>query len=59
MTIKEIVEYVLHTPHNTNPVILTQMLKQLIIDNGGVDPDIPDSPDTPNVDVVYDGGIEN
>jgi hypothetical protein len=52
MTIKEIVEYVLHTPHNTNRAILTGMLKQLIIDNGGSNPD--DEKD----DIIYDGGVE-
>lgn len=49
MTIKEIVEYVLHTPYNTNHVILTEMLRQLIIDNGGSAPDD---------EVIYDGGVE-
>lgn len=62
MTIKEIIEYVLHTPHNTNKVILTEMLRRLIVDNGGIDPEIPTppvDPDTPSgVDVVYDGGTE-
>jgi hypothetical protein len=52
MTIKEIVEYVLRTPHNTNRAILTGMLKQLIIDNGGSNPD--DEKD----DIIYDGGVE-
>jgi hypothetical protein len=53
MTIDQVIEYVLHTPYNTNRAILTEMLKQLILSNGGsVDPDTPDS------DVVYDGGVE-
>ena len=47
MTIKEVVDYVLRTPHNTNKVILIQMLQELIDDN------------TSKVtEVVYDGGIE-
>lgn len=29
MTVKEIVEYVMHTPENTNGVILRQMLNEL------------------------------
>lgn len=62
MTIKEIIEYVLHTPHNTNRAILTEMLRRLIVDNGGIDPEAPTppvDPDTPSdVDVVYDGGTE-
>lgn len=55
MTIEEIVEYVLHTPHNTNRAILTAMLKELIADNDGSD--IPDGPETGR-DVIYDGGVE-
>lgn len=58
MTIKQIVDYVLHTPHNTNPAILMEKLKKLIIENGGVDPDSPENPDIPKVDVIYDGGLE-
>ena len=61
MTIKEIMEYVLHTPHNTNPAILIEMLKRLIIENGGIDPDspnVPDIPDAPGIDIIYDGGLE-
>lgn len=55
MTIDEVVNYVLYTPHNTNRAILTSMLKQLILDNGG-NPDGPEAPDTQ--DIVYDGGLE-
>ena len=56
MTIKKIVEYILHTPHNTNRAILEQMLRQLIIEHGGsVSPDEPTDPD---IDIIYDGGIE-
>lgn len=29
MTVKEIVEYVMHTPENTNGIILRQMLNEL------------------------------
>ena len=53
MTIDQVIEYVFHTPHNTNRAILKAMLKQLIIDNGG-----SDEPDTPDDDIVYDGGME-
>ena len=53
MTIDKIIEYVLYTPYNINRSILTQMLEQLIIDNGGsVDPDQPSD------DIIYDGGME-
>lgn len=62
MTIDKIVEYVLHTPLNTNKAILIGMLKQLILAHGGSltpgDPDGPDGPDVPGSDVIYDGGIE-
>lgn len=47
MTIEKIVEYVLKTPFNTNKVILTQMLQQLIVENPSSD-----------TNIVYDGGIE-
>jgi hypothetical protein len=53
MTIEEIIEYVLHTPYNTNRAILTEMLKQLIISNGGTT-----DPDAPSSDIIYDGGVE-
>lgn len=57
MTIEQVVQYVLHTPFNTNRAILTSMLEQLIIDHGGsLDGSIPDDPDR---DVIYDGGVEN
>jgi spore coat protein CotH len=52
MTIEKIVNYVLHTPHNTNKAILIAMLKDLIISNGGnIEPD--------GDDFIYDGGIES
>ena len=56
MTIKKIVEYILHTPHNTNRAILEEMLKQLVLDHGGSFS--PDEPGEPGVEVIYDGGIE-
>lgn len=56
MTIEDIVEYVLHTPFNTNRAILTSMLEQLILDHNGTL--TPGDPDTPGKDVIYDGGLE-
>ena len=53
MTIEKIVNYVLHTPHNTNKAILITMLEDLIKTNGGtVGP-------TPDDGFIYDGGIES
>lgn len=49
MTIEKIIEYVLHTPHNTNKAILAEMLKQLIEENGG---------SSEGKEIVYDGGTE-
>ena len=58
MSIERIVEYVLHTPHNTNRAILRTMLEDLIISHGGsLSPDQPDGPEG-NIDVIYDGGVE-
>lgn len=57
MTIENIIKYVLHTPYNTNRAILTSMLKEMILYYGG-NPDAPDTPDDPNKDVIYDGGME-
>lgn len=57
MTIENIIKYVLHTPHNTNRAILTSMLRDMILYYGG-NPDIPEGPDEPNKDVIYDGGME-
>ena len=58
MTIDQIIEYVLHTPFNTNRAILAAMLEQLIVDHGGsVDGSDP-NPDVPGKDVIYDGGME-
>lgn len=51
MTIKEIVEYVLHTPYNTNPNILTEMLEQF-------EREVRQGSITPGIDVIYDGGQE-
>ena len=59
MTIKKVIEYVLHTPHNTNYAILYSMLEQLILDYGGNLEGNPESPDEPGKDIIYDGGIES
>lgn len=59
MTIEQIIKYVLHTPFNTNRAILTSMLKQLILDHGGSLDDPGSTPDDPNKDIVYDGGVES
>ena len=59
MTIERIVNYVMHTPHNTNRAVLIQMLKDLI---RSYNPDIPDEPDEPGEEekeIIYDGGTEN
>lgn len=53
MTIERVVQYVLHTPHNTNKAILIAMLEELIRTNGGTVPDPGDD------DFIYDGGVEN
>lgn len=53
MTIDRVVNYVLHTPFNTNKKILIEMLEQLIADNGS-----SEEPDTPSGDIIYDGGLE-
>jgi hypothetical protein len=55
MTIEKIVDYVLHTPHNTNKAILIAMLEQLIKDNGGSGGSGGDSGDD---EIIYDGGVE-
>lgn len=63
MTIERIVDYVLHTPHNTNKAILIAMLKSLIRTNSGGDcegcdhPDCPNNPNNPKV-IAFDGGDE-
>ena len=69
MTIEKIVDYVLHTPHNTNKAILISMLKSLIrANNGNCEgcdrPDCPNKPNVPDVPVEpkelkYDGGDES
>lgn len=51
MTIENVVNYVTHTPHNTNKAILIGMLKELILSYGG-------QINGETVKVVYDGGIE-
>lgn len=56
MTIEKIVEYVLHTPHNTNKAILTEMLKRLILYYGG---SIPGEGPEGDREVIYDGGVES
>lgn len=70
MTIEKIVNYVLHTPHNTNKAILIAMLRDLIKSNGGnIDPGpggddfiydggIEEEGGSPGGDYVYDGGVE-
>ena len=60
MTIEKVIKYILYTPYNTNRAILTSILKQLITSYGG-NPDNPvePGPDTPDKDVIYDGGVEN
>ena len=53
MTIEKIVNYVLHTPHNTNKAILIAMLEDLIKTSGGIiEPDKP-------IEKFYDGGNES
>lgn len=66
MTIEKIVEYVLHTPFNTNRAILASMLEQLILDhNGSLTPGGSGGTDEPGgsggsgKDVIYDGGVES
>ena len=56
MTIQRIVEYILHTPHNTNRAILESLLEELIIYHGGSL--TPGEPGQPGIDVIYDGGVE-
>lgn len=56
MTIERIVDYVLHTPHNTNKAILIAMLEQLIKDNGGSGGG--SGGDSGSDDIIYDGGVE-
>ena len=55
MTIDKVIEYILHTPHNTNRAILMGILKSLILNYGGsLGPDDPETPDQ----IIYDGGVE-
>ena len=58
MTIDKIIQYVLHTPFNTNRAILTSMLEQLILDHGGSLNGSGSTPDDSNKDIIYDGGVE-
>ena len=61
MEINKVVDYVLHTPFNTNKAILIGMLEQLITSHGGSldeEPEIPDIPDVPGKEIIYDGGME-
>lgn len=56
MTIEKILRYIFHTPLNTNRAILTEMLEDLIISHGGsLDGSTPDNPEE---DIIYDGGME-
>lgn len=57
MKIEQIVDYVFHTPMNTNKAILIEMLEDLILAHGGT-LDGADQPDTGSKDIIYDGGIE-
>lgn len=70
MTIEKIVDYVLHTPHNTNKAILIAMLESLVKSSGGdcEGCDHPDCPNNPNLpkervldggDAIYSGGDLN
>lgn len=58
MTIDKIIDYIFHTPENTNKAILRAMLKQLIVDHGG-NPDTPlPEPGPEDNHIIYDGGLE-
>ena len=57
MTIDNIINYVTHTPHNTNKSILTEMLIQLIVSYGGYMDEEGNPIPRPNK-IIYDGGIE-
>lgn len=54
MTIEKTIEYILHTPFNTNRAILIGILEDLIISHGGN----LDSDDS-HKHIIYDGGTEN
>ena len=63
MTIEKIVDYVLHTPHNTNKAILIAMLESLVKSSGGDcegcdHPDCPNRPEVPK-ELLFDGGDES
>lgn len=55
MTIEQIVDYVMHTPYNTNRAVLTQMLKALVNQTEGGDDGGEEGPD----EIIYDGGEEH
>lgn len=57
MTINNIINYVTHTPHNTNKAILSKMLIQLIVFYGGRIDEEGNPIPRPN-DIIYDGGVE-
>lgn len=57
MTIEKIVDYVLHTPHNTNKAILISMLKELAASGDQGEGGGPGSGEGSD-EVIYDGGME-
>lgn len=57
MTIDGIINYVVHTPYNTNKAILAEMLRQLIVFYGGR-ADEEGNPIPKPSNIIYDGGIE-
>lgn len=57
MTIEQVISYVLHTPHNTNKTILRQILMQMIKTYGS-NPELPEDPNLPAENIIYDGGVE-
>lgn len=53
MTIEKTIEYILHTPFNTNRAILIRILEDLIISHGG-----NLNSDDSHKHIIYDGGTE-
>ena len=51
MKVEDIIDYVVHTPHNPNKKVLRDMLETLIKENGGGQP-----PLDPDQEYEYDGG---
>lgn len=49
VTIDEIIDYIFHTPYNTNKKILREMLEDLVVSSGG---------EVPEDHIIYDGGAE-